>query len=178
MIEGLDLDDAVAVTYYARDGSVFLDTHYLIKGVAGALFWKLAREHERNRRREFSLRELRLWGHELRLPEVQDNLSARMLLLQRRLAERDAPLQVVRIGRGRFRVDLRRRLHLTEVPHPGRAVPPQGSPAYACTKASVAEPLPRLPPASGTGRAGELPAVFQDGSLGRHRQEQATATSA
>jgi hypothetical protein len=36
--------DTVEVRYYPRDGSVFLDTHYLIKGVAGALFWKLARE--------------------------------------------------------------------------------------------------------------------------------------
>jgi len=35
----------VEVRFYRRDGSVFLDTHYLIKGVAGAIFWKLAREH-------------------------------------------------------------------------------------------------------------------------------------
>ena len=60
----------IELHYYERDGSVFIDTHYLIKGVAGAILWKLARESTRNRRSEFSLRELRLAGTELRLPEV------------------------------------------------------------------------------------------------------------
>lgn len=113
--------DAVEVHYYPRDGSVFLDTHYLIKGVAGAIFWKLAREHALSRRSEFSMRELRLAGHELRLPEVQDNLSVRLLLLQRRLVERGAAVQIHKTGRGRFRIDVHRTLRLTEVPGPDRA---------------------------------------------------------
>ncbi len=112
--------DAVEVRFYPRDGSVFLDTHYLIKGVAGAIFWKLAREHAWNRRGEFSTRELRLAGHELRLPELQDNLSVRLLLLQRRLAERDAAMQIHKTGRGRFHIEVRRTLRLIEVPEPGR----------------------------------------------------------
>lgn len=114
----------VDVTYYERDGSVFLDTHYLIKGVAGALFWKLAREHQERRRCEFSLRELRLAGAELRLPEVQDNLSTRMLLLQRRLSERQAAMQIHKAARGRFRIELARPLQLTQVPDPSRAPDP------------------------------------------------------
>jgi hypothetical protein len=112
--------DAIEVHYYPRDGSVFLDTHYLIKGVAGAIFWKLAREHAQSGRSEFSLRELRLAGHELRLPEVQDNLGVRLLLLQRRLAERGAAMQIHRTGRGRFRIELQRPLRLMEVPEPVR----------------------------------------------------------
>ena len=106
--------EPVEVRYYPCDGSVFLDTHYLIKGVAGSLFWKLAREHVRHHRCEFSTRELRLAGQELRLPEVQDNLSVRLLLLQRRLVERQAALQIQRIGRGRFRIDVARPLVLKE----------------------------------------------------------------
>jgi adenylate cyclase len=113
----------VDVHFYERDGSVFLDTHYLIKGVAGAIFWKLARESTQNRRSEFSLRELRLAGSELRLPEVQDNLSVRLLLLQRRLAERRAAMQIHKAGRGRFRFDVQLPLRLTEVPDPTRARP-------------------------------------------------------
>lgn len=112
--------DAVEVHYYPRDGSVFLDTHYLIKGVAGAIFWKLAREHASRRRSEFSMRELRLAGRELRLPEVQDNLSVRLLLLQRRLAERGVAMQIHKTGRGRFRIDVHRPLRLMEVPDPVR----------------------------------------------------------
>lgn len=108
----------VELHYYERDGSVFVDTHYLIKGVAGALLWKLAHESTHNRRSEFSLRELRLQGSELRLPDVQDNLSARMLLLQRRLAERGAAMQIHKAGRGRFRFELQRPLRLTKVPGP------------------------------------------------------------
>ncbi|MBL8699884.1 MAG: hypothetical protein JNK67_16010 [Alphaproteobacteria bacterium] len=110
----------VDVRYYERDGSVFLDTHYLIKGVAGAIFWKLARESMGNRRSEFSLRELRLAGSELRLPEFHDNLSVRLLLLQRRLAERGAAMQIHKAGRGRFRFDVQRPLRLTGVPDPNR----------------------------------------------------------
>ncbi|MDZ4177264.1 MAG: hypothetical protein U1D36_22675, partial [Hydrogenophaga sp.] len=56
--------EPVEVRYYPCDGSVFLDTHHLIKGVAGSLFWKLAREHVRHQRCEYSTRELRLPGHQ------------------------------------------------------------------------------------------------------------------
>ena len=108
----------VKVRYYPSDGSVFLDAQYLIKGVAGSLFWKLAREHVRDRRSEFSTRELRLAGQELRLPEVQDNLSVRLLLLQRRLVERQAALQIQRTGRGRFRIEVARPLVLQEAGDP------------------------------------------------------------
>ncbi len=120
-MEATPPEDAVELRFYARDASVFIDTHYLIKGVAGALLWKLVREHQRYRRTEFSLRELRLAGPELRLPEVQDNLSVRMLLLQRRLADRGAPIQIVKAGRGRIRVDVRRPLRLHEQPPPAAA---------------------------------------------------------
>lgn len=104
--------EPVEVRYHPRDASVFLDMHYLTKGVAGALFWKLAREHVARQRSEFSLRELRLAGHELRLPEVQDNLGVRLLLLQRRLAARGAAVQIHRSGRGRFRIEVSRPLVL------------------------------------------------------------------
>ena len=112
--------DAVEVHYYPRDGSVFLDTHYLIKGVAGAIFWKLAREHARSGRSEFSLREVRRPGHERRRPEVQDNRRVRLWLLQGRLAERGAAMQIHKAGRGRFRIELQRPLRLIEVPEPVR----------------------------------------------------------
>lgn len=122
-------NDTVELRYYARDGSVFLDSHYLIKGVAGALLCKLVREHQRYGRSEFSLRELRLAGAELRLPEVQDNLGGRMLLLQRRLADRAAPLQIVKVGRGRFRLDLQRPLRLVDMaPAPHLPAPPMHAP--------------------------------------------------
>ncbi len=74
---------------FSRDNSIFLDDEYLIRGVAGAILWKLVGEFLRCGRREFSNRELRL-APELRLPDVQDNLEVRLLLLQRRLAEQKA----------------------------------------------------------------------------------------
>jgi hypothetical protein len=104
----------VLVRHYAADDSVFLDHDYLIKGVAGAIFWKLAREFAVSGRSEFSNRELRL-DASLRLPAFSENLEARLLLLQRRLCEREAPIRIEKTGRGRFRLVTPCRLTLEDV---------------------------------------------------------------
>ena len=103
---------AVRLRLHANDNSVFADDEYLIRGVAGAILWKLAREHVQSGRVEFSNRELRAAADELRLPGVDDNLEVRLVLLQRRLAERGGPLQIEKTGRGRFRFVVGRRLEL------------------------------------------------------------------
>lgn len=92
---------------FVRDNSVFLDDVYLIRGVAGAILWKLVSEFLRSGRREFTNRELRL-APELRLPDVQDNLEVRLLLLQRRLAEQQAAIQIEKAGRGKMRLCIAR----------------------------------------------------------------------
>lgn len=91
----------VQVRYFSADQSVFLDEDYLIKGVAGAIFWKLLQWHQHEGRQHFSNRELRL-APDLGLPDIADNLEARLVLLQRRLAERGACVQMQKTGRGRF----------------------------------------------------------------------------
>ena len=88
--------------------------HYLIKGVAGGIFWKLASDYTRLGRTEFSNRELRL-DPAIPLPDVTDNLEARLLLLQRRLAEHGPHLRIEKTGRGRFRLQVLRPLALQEV---------------------------------------------------------------
>ena len=57
------------VRHYGADDSVFLDDDYLIKGVAGAIFYRLAKEYAEKNREEFSNRELRL-DPGLGLPDV------------------------------------------------------------------------------------------------------------
>jgi hypothetical protein len=103
--------EPLPIRYYAADHSVFLGEDYLIKGVAGAIFWKLASEHVTSGRIAFSNRELRL-DPALRLPEAADNLEARLLLLSRRLAERDTAVRIEKAGRGRFNLVTRRPLRL------------------------------------------------------------------
>lgn len=102
------------VRHYAADHSVFIDGDYLIKGVAGAIFWKLLRDFTRERRIEFSNRELRL-DPAIRLPDVSENLEARLILLQRRLAERCDFLRIEKTGRGRFRLNVERPVKLVEM---------------------------------------------------------------
>ncbi|NML28414.1 pyridoxamine 5'-phosphate oxidase family protein [Zoogloea dura] len=104
---GVPSGEALRVRHFLRDGSVFLGDDYLIKGVAGAILWRLLSDHQRSGRREFSNRELRL-DPALRLPEICDNLEARLILLQRRLQERSDCLRIEKTGRGRFRLDLAR----------------------------------------------------------------------
>ena len=99
------------VRYYPEDDSIFVDEDYLIKGVAGAIFHKLLRDHSATRRQEFSNRELRL-DPTLRLPDITDNLEARLVLLERRLAERNAPMRIEKTGRGKFRLHIDRPFQL------------------------------------------------------------------
>jgi hypothetical protein len=64
------------VRHYRSNHSVFVNDTYLIKGVAGAILWKLLQVRQRQGRCDFTNRELRL-DPALRLPDVSDNLEAR-----------------------------------------------------------------------------------------------------
>ncbi|WP_262028321.1 GAF domain-containing protein [Microvirga sp. Mcv34] len=91
------------VSHHTLDDSVFIDNEYLIKGVAGRLLMFMLDLHQREGRVEFTNRELRL-SATMRLPEVKDNLDTRLLLLRRRLEDKGAPIRLVRVGRGRIRL--------------------------------------------------------------------------
>ena len=104
----------IVIRHYAENDSVFLDDDYLIKGVAGSIFWTLVSDFLSRNRSAFTNRELRL-DPRIRLPDISDNLEARLILLQRRLAERDAGVHLEKTGRGRFRLCVGRPLQLAEV---------------------------------------------------------------
>ncbi|MFO1322748.1 MAG: GAF domain-containing protein [Burkholderiales bacterium] len=109
----------LTVRHYRADDSVFVGDDYLIKGVAGAIFVKLMRDYTRDGRTEFTNRELRL-DPSIRLPDLSDNLEARLILLQRRLAERASFVAIEKTGRGRFRLCVRRPIRLAEMADAGR----------------------------------------------------------
>jgi adenylate cyclase len=103
--------EPLLVRHFPENDSVFLGDDYLIKGVAGSIFAALVRDNVGQGRTEFSNRELRLDAR-IRLPDLSDNLEARLLLLARRLAERDAGISIEKTGRGRFRLLAQRPLRL------------------------------------------------------------------
>lgn len=105
---------ALRIRRYAENDSIFVDEDYLIKGVAGAILWRLVRGFVDESRTEYSNRELRL-DPGIRLPDVSENLEARLILLQRRLEERCPGLQIEKTGRGRFRLKVSRPLSLSEM---------------------------------------------------------------
>ncbi|MFD2366819.1 GAF domain-containing protein [Pseudoduganella sp. GCM10020061] len=103
--------EPVVVRHFVGNDSVFLGDDYLIKGVAGSIFAMLVADYTQRGRTEFSNRELRL-DPRVRLPDVGDNLEGRLLLLARRLVERDACVRIEKTGRGRFRLVADRPLSL------------------------------------------------------------------
>ncbi|MBC2836685.1 GAF domain-containing protein [Paragemmobacter straminiformis] len=106
-------DTTLTLRHFAADDSIFAGGDYVVKGVAGAIFWKLVRAYVTAGTSEFSNRELRL-APELRLPSHAENLEARLVLLERRLQEKALPIQMEKIGRGRFRLVVRANLALQE----------------------------------------------------------------
>src|SRR5262249_8815619 len=97
--------------YFPTDGSTFIDSEYLIKGVAGRILWRLLNDHHEDGRTEFTNREVRL-DRSLELSAYRDNLESRLVLLQRRLDERQAPVRIRRTGRGKLRLELESALTL------------------------------------------------------------------
>ncbi|MGE5596698.1 MAG: GAF domain-containing protein [Hyphomicrobiales bacterium] len=101
------------VRYYPEDGSVFVDNEYLIKGVAGGILWRLLKSYSEEHRVDFSNKEIRL-DPSLDLPDIKDNLEARLILLRRRLEERCTFLSIEKTSRGRFRLVVSRPLVLSQ----------------------------------------------------------------
>lgn len=103
------------IKHFGSDDSVFIDDAYLVKGVPGRILRKIACAYLSEGRSEFSNKEIRL-DSSLQLPDFKDNLETRLILLRRRIEERCDFLQIVPIGRGRFRFDVKRRLKLESLP--------------------------------------------------------------
>lgn len=102
------------IRYYAENKSIFIDGDYLIKGVAGAIFWALANDYVEHGKRTFSNRQLRLDAR-IHLPELSDNLEARLILLAKRLTERKACVRIEKCGRGQFHLCVERPLALIAI---------------------------------------------------------------
>lgn len=102
------------VKYYNEDSTVFIDNEYLIKGVAGGILWRLLNAYRDEQRTEFSNKEIRL-DQSLELPDIKDNLEARLILLRKRLEERSGDLRIEKTARGRFRLVVEKPLSLVEV---------------------------------------------------------------
>jgi adenylate cyclase len=101
------------VRYYAADDSVFIDNEYLIKGVAGRVLWRLLQSFVEERRVDFTNKEIRL-DATLELPDIKDNLEARLALLRRRLEDRCDFIRINSAGRGRIHLDVQRELTLRQ----------------------------------------------------------------
>lgn len=106
---------SIQVKHYAADDSVFVDNEYVIKGVAGRILWRLLQSYNDERRVDFTNKEIRL-DPSLDLPDIKDNLEARLILLRRRLEGRlQGFIQIETAGRGRFRLNVQRDFSLREV---------------------------------------------------------------
>ncbi|HUH23531.1 MAG TPA: GAF domain-containing protein [Brevundimonas sp.] len=99
------------VKLFAYDDSLFIDDAYVIKGVPGRLLFHFLRLYAESGRCDFTNREVRLESA-LRLPDLKDNLETRLILLRRRLEERQTPVRLSRPGRGQIRLEVEGSPHL------------------------------------------------------------------
>lgn len=106
--------DTLLIRIYEADHSVFIGSDYLIKGVAGCILWKLLSQWRETGQTEFTNRELRR-DPDINLPEIGDNLEARLILLRKRLDERCGDVRLEKRGRGRFALVIRRPVELRYV---------------------------------------------------------------
>ena len=106
-------DSPIRIRHFSRDHSVFIDDVYLIKGVAGAILWHLLKNYQDTGRQQFSNRELRLQA-DLKLPDLANNLETRLVLLKRRLEERQCGISLRKAGRGLFNLHIDHALILEE----------------------------------------------------------------
>jgi adenylate cyclase len=102
----------VRVRYHPEDDSVFIDERYVIKGLSGRILHRLLRIFVSDGRTDFSNKELRA-DRQLQLSALRDNLETRLLLLRRRLDDRDAPIRLRRTGRGQLRLQVQGRVEIS-----------------------------------------------------------------
>ncbi|TFZ00275.1 hypothetical protein [Ramlibacter humi] len=102
----------IKIRRFPRNDVIFVNGEYLIKGLAGVIFWKVIQDYHRLGRTEFSNLELRLELSQTH-PEKAENLESRLVMLIRRLAD-FKDLRIERIARGKIRLVVNRPTELIE----------------------------------------------------------------
>lgn len=159
------------VRWHSSDNSVFIDDQYLVRGVAGAILWKLLQAYLHEGLRTFTNVELRM-APDLCLPQRHHNLEVRLSMLEQRLAKLAAGVQLDRSARGHISLKVDRAIELKVVDDAApmackaRARVPTGP--RVVELASWMQPVPRAAQGfsmegldCGTSRGASLRAIMQ-----------------
>jgi hypothetical protein len=108
------LDEALDFVYHAADTTMSLGGETLVKGVGAVILRIMLSAYRKEGKVEFEYRDFKR-EDEVSLGQKNSNFEVRFYRLLERLKEKQVPIEIEKVGKGRFRMKVLKAMSLAEV---------------------------------------------------------------